>query len=102
MNLNQPPDLTNPAVVAEQCEMLSGAMRQQRMAATAGTAMSGHPYPEQMFDRAERVFAAAAQMLHVAAGRPVVVSQPPAEEAEPAPLPRPAPPTQEVIGGRRR
>lgn len=94
-NLNRQPDLTDPATCRAECEQLARAMQQQQMASMAGTAMSGHPFPAQLYARCEQVFTAAAG--HIARVVPAAAGEAP----PPAPAAVQTPQAETVIGGRK-
>jgi hypothetical protein len=45
------PDMSDPAVIAEQCRTLAAGLRQEATASQRGTALSGHPNPDYFFNR---------------------------------------------------
>lgn len=62
-DLNPKLDLTDPAVLRQQCEEMADGMAQQAMAANGRNAFQGHPNPVFFFGRASDLFRAVSKML---------------------------------------
>jgi len=56
--LNERPDLTDPAVLRQQCEEMADGMAQEAMAKNGRNAFQGHPNPVFFFGRASDLFRA--------------------------------------------
>lgn len=101
----QPPDLTDPAVVAAQCNELAAGMEQQAQAVATGGAMGAPPNRAFVFGRVAEVLTAAAKLL-VALPPAQVVTIPPDLERLPPPTgpgtpdAGPQPPAQQKQGGK--
>lgn len=86
-SINPAPDLTNPQVLQAKLLEAAGGLDQQATASRIGSAMGGHPFPEQFFRTTAHLIRAAAQQI--ADDNPVPKSKP---AAEPEKLPTPPAP----------
>lgn len=62
-DLNVQPDLTDPAVLLDECRTLATGMAQQAESVTPGNSTGGHPYPGFFYGKVSRCLEAAAAVI---------------------------------------